>query len=100
MTTTSGLKKSSSSPEQSTGAESAMGFERVSKFCVHYRLTVMSNTFKSIEIEQIQKGIVWLLKKKKRTFHPIIIPWIECHYLEPSHRPAPTDNCTSGPLIV
>ena len=36
MTTTSGLKKSSSSPEQSTGAESAMGFERVSKFCVHY----------------------------------------------------------------
>ena len=34
MTITSGLK-SSSSPEQS-GAESAMGFQRVSKFCVHY----------------------------------------------------------------
>ena len=33
MTITSGLKKSS--PEQS-GAESAMGFQRVSKFCVHY----------------------------------------------------------------
>ena len=31
MTITSGLKKSSSSPEQS-GAESAMGFQRVSKF--------------------------------------------------------------------
>ena len=49
MTITSGLKKSSSSPEQS-GAESAKGFERVSKFSVHYWLTVMSNTFKNIEI--------------------------------------------------
>ena len=35
MTITSGLKKSSSSPEQS-GAESTMGFERVTKFCVQY----------------------------------------------------------------